>query len=814
MNLFIFITPLLLARFVRPQDSDVTVCAHLEEKYVRGYLNAKERNTYCLAGCSFLKVTCGLDDDEDPFFTSKDWKNAYDDMMKKMTKLVDNLKIDDMYDEPMDSEKVNTVIDVWTTMFGYSWPVALSIIPVILNQWKYYNFWYATILLLLFIAGGMFGLMSPMISLHNTLIGVLALLHSTNSSFLVESVWTIYFLLAPLFGMFAIDPEYHLPLLVTTIIGYFVYLHWCFFVKRGGFNSGVVVAIAQLLVLGEQLKFARSTFAANSVGGVAIEVCLNSVIPTGQSFMYWKNVVRMSLEITRGITYLPKVPTFFTICGVQIIMFLAFRASLGAFYIHSLRYRTDPSILVSGLFVYAADAFGPVRCAYRIIFRYEQMNPRRIMYAFIGMILNWYEFAYAREFLVLKFFISFLDSTLIRSKYGRTTHYLEYKVDFMQKAFPQDGALPWFDMEVLSNVSAHTAHVVSTNAKATVRGVGVVLNSGGRAMLYCVKHVVHGCQLLKFQSQNIANPEFRPLTNGDDPMVAMKIEDYDGAPEIELLTHSEVFDVAHLVFMNATADDKYICIVHTWKQLSGKLHASVNLRRGDSGGPCFAVLNDGTLRLCGVVSSGNPRRGGGNIISFCYHSGELSADSSEDEKSLGDVAQFNRVRRVKFASDDPEEISSEALSDVHNYLVKFEDEFRELQYWKYHMTWEMMDEDPEMVQHKLSNGNLDDYRDDDDHHYREDGAGDDAGDTGGGKKSKRKDKKARSKDRAYRKRSFNSARVLREKLKLAYSRKDARIIFDTIMKGNIPRMAGRTFIMTTDGRNWIFADNPPNPDWN
>jgi len=347
--------------------------------------------------------------------------------------------------------------------------------------------------------------------------------------------------------------------------------------------------------------------------------------------------------------------------------------------------------------------------------------------------------------------------------------------------------------------------LIAKHKDRTLSGMAVALESGGRAMLYTVAHVALNCEMFKFGDLTVSSPEFRKLTDGSDPMIAMKVE-LEDAPSVELLTQDEAFRVSHLAFVNESGGDKYVAIIPKFNIFAGKLHAAVNLKKGDSGGPCFAVLDDGEIRLCGVVSQGNPRSGGGNIISFCYHSGELSVDSSDDE-SLGSVRQFNSVRRVRFASDNPDDDRYDAYKELEG-MIKGETLLLErLKEWKTTIKWgDLTMSDDDLVSYLHNENYVDNKRDEDDPDYD-----DDDGDKR--KRFKKKDHKRRSKDKAFRKRAGGMARLLAMRLERVYSKNDSKVIFETLMSGNIPQLGPRSFINGTDGYNWVFSDSLPDADW-
>jgi hypothetical protein len=266
------------------------------------------------------------------------------------------------------------------------------------------------------------------------------------------------------------------------------------------------------------------------------------------------------------------------------------------------------------------------------------------------------------------------------------------------------------------------------------------------------------------------------------------------------LTPAEAYDVKKLLFTNEAYGEKFICVVDSFKLNGGELSAVVNLRKGDSGGPCFAVLSSGEMRLCGVVSKGNPRNGGGNIISFCYHDGTQGGDSSDEEDVMSKITKFNRVRRVRFASDDPDARRYEVADELNSYIAEHQDRFEMMKDWSEHFTWDdFLKSREDAAIERVSDAclNLEERRAGD----NDDGPAEDG--------NKKHDKRRRNKDRAYKKRQFSLAAVLREKLIQVYSLRDAKNIFNTIMHGNVPDIGTRDYIGHSDGSNWVFFDTLP-----
>merc|ERR1739846_119066 len=109
-------------------------------------------------------------------------------------------------------------------------------------------------------------------------------------------------------------------------------------------------------------------------------------------------------------------------------------------------------------------------------------NQRRLLYAVLGLAIMWFEFHSAYDFFISRFVVSAFDVGVLKSRYGRMTHYLQYQVDLMQTAFPQEGAMPWVSVKDLSRISEFTGTLLARGENGPGKqGMGTVLNSGGRS---------------------------------------------------------------------------------------------------------------------------------------------------------------------------------------------------------------------------------------------------------------------------------------------------------------------------------------------
>lgn len=791
------------------------VCSKLRITYARnGFISTSERVQLCKYACVGFPINCNI---KDYTFDSYDLMNKFEKWTTKL--LSGEVKI------AKDSEILTKgMMEAWYSMGTGNLMIFLSVIPVLLNQWKYYNYWIAVILCFAYALLHMFVSFGTAITAHNFGIAILCAVVPAGSPVLTEGLIGMVIQLSLIAASFTTDFASQVMLFVIGFVGYFLAIYYCFFIRRQGANAGVIILMLQAYVMAERIDYARQMFGITTNAQVIFEMSLNAIVPLGESRYFGKNALDIALRIMEYANIDGMVHIQVTLLiAAQIIMLIAFRAALGTFYIHSLRYSLDAGSVMRGFWIYMIDAFGPFRALWRILFKYETMNARRMMYGLVGMLVLCAEMRGAYGIFCLRIACSLLDMIFIRTTLGMAMHYLDFNVDFMQAAYSQDGAPPYVGLKTINAIAANVGIVLVDKSGCAKRGMGVLLRSANRTMLYSVRHVVERAKMITFLGESTSDPDFRVVGAGEDPIMAMK---YEGeAVNIDMLSKDEADDVQQLIFVNVMVNDKWevldrvICVVPKFSVRKGKLHAAVNLRKGDSGGPCFAILSDGTVRFCGVVSQGNPRGGGGNIVSICYASDMLECNSS-DEDSVGHgrtPRQFNRVRRNEFASQDVERKRYEDARNLNRLLASSQPT------WDYcasidgaRLRWDDV-RDPEQAVEDYYNDHIERTRRDDD-------GADDNRNQGGddippdGKRKKKRDQKRRNKDKAARKRDHcdhvQRCALLREILTHVYSELDAKNIYTAIVcSGVVPKLDDSTFINYTDGHNFVLDNELPDPVW-
>jgi len=780
------------------KKSDVSdkVCETLKARYVeQGFITVVQRLSYCEEECFFANIPCVTE-------TAKAGANINIDMSGVMSSVRSFFESDEQvkWDFTVD-EGVKLA---WFEMAMQFSPIFMSIIPILLNQYKYFGFMQAILCFILYIGCMVLADYPFMITAHNIAVAVLCLVHPAGSIALLETVQIFLPMCSLVFLIFIPNPVFQMCVLTLTVVGFGFYLRWMFFSKHKSHMSAFV-GFLQVFVVWEQLSYVRMKFAEQSLVGAGIEMVIRTMMPGGNTRIGLFNMINFGKHVAFKLPLLRdyQLYGFMFITFAQLIMFLVFRASFGQYCMMTLRFKSGADQLWEGMMVYMCDVFGPIRCIYRIVFGIENINRRRVCYAGVSLCILFHEYSSALEFFALRVVFSLCDLFLFDSGKASATKYLGESFDVMQRSFPQKGSFPWLSLDDVVRLNTFVGEVVAFGNSA-VRGVGVALKVANKVKLYTVKHVVDGVNMITFKGNEIHNPVSFPLTNGDDPIVVVDMpESHLNPPECPVLLREEAKFVEHLLFINVCETDSFITFVPpgNFSLRRDELSAHVNLKPGDSGGPCFAVLRDGGLRYCGAVSRGRTNRAAGNIISFVYGDDDLGVDSSDGEDTLVDTGMFNRARRVTFASEVEDEGRKKDYKELVSFLKR---EKASLQSSYNHFSGLRIDPDSRLESLAIHTKYLENRPP-----KREESDEDADDDPEKSIKNKRDNRKFRNKDRAAWKRRLDTTDVLWTRLRKVYDRKGSKKIFDAIVHDNnffdlsIPK-----FVKAPDRLGgWLYVDS-------
>lgn len=429
------------------------------------------------------------------------------------------------------------------------------------------------------------------------------------------------------------------------------------------------------------------------------------------------------------------------------------------------------------------DLAGPFKYLYRLVFQIEKQNVRRNMYATVAILLLCYEYYYARGFFLIRLVFTLTDQMFYKSHYGKVTHQLEFNVDFNQVAFPQVGALPWLDLGKIRSIGTGLVRIYVTKGDRRVSGLALIVRRGVKQAMYTVRHVIRDTSQVQIGDQKLIGLDWKQFGTGDAVVSTYVSVDLPCA-DVDTISEAEIQLVRALVFLVPDEDNEVmINFVPSFKinKENEIVTACVNLRKGDSGGPTLAVLEDGTLRYIGCVSKGNFNDGGGNFISMVKAIG-LDDSSDDDDPPLADVKKFNRQRNVQFRNADMAKNYGKKLIDFNKLFINCKPDLEILQHLTIKPEYEIMSKccDPGGLADSDFDVEMSVLKRADD----DGGGSDDEGDKGNErKKEKKKDEKAKRKDKAARKRGYIAAKMMVLMMDKLYAKDEAEANFEAMVNG-------------------------------
>lgn len=773
------------------------VCVGLEKHYrIEWSIYGERRQAYCMHECAFLPTDiCAVISDTTtiPFFHIDTAKLFADVGVYLEEVFNDTRKV------PYPTGDVSPQTwRTWCEVTKYAATLSLSLIPVLINQWKQINFWGSIGFAIAFMLIGFYMGASTTITTYNMFISALCLMAGPNSSYLIDSMWPVGVMFIMVCTALVGDPIWQMAMTFLIMLFFIGMVYWTFYSKKQGMSVAVVLSIYQVMILSDLLDFLRRTYSCSSLGHTVLEMVVNSVIPYSNDGFLYVRWFQLAILATNRVSALHSVLGMLGFVFIQCLGFILVRAALGSFYLYSMRYKLCFSNMLHGIAIYGVDCFGPFYCGWRMITRIEVASARRTAYVAVGCLATIWEFRFAKEWFVVRLIVSLTDIFWVHSFYGKTMHFLSCNIDFMQARFPQDGTPSVFAMEFLARLSKYTKVLHATRRNGESKGVGVIVKNKGSQMLYTIQHVVDKTLSIKYDERIFASPTFDALTRGADPVVAMAVTGFDDAPSIELLGCREIPFIRCLMFM-ATRDDE--CIVSMientkWSICNegATIKVSLDLQKGDSGAPVFAALEDGNLRYCGAVSGGNNRTNGGNMVSFVTR-----LDEPDDVPNDAVECVVRQSTALSRPAAEPTSIA-ELANDSRYTLLQEEvyknrvllDDLSDKEIWLRPIVREEIQNHGEAVCVKWHTDYMDsippeDGVEDDSNKPvgppDQDGADPGPWDREQYKKGKRRSDSHRRKDARYRKDAYTSLHKLLQVFKDVCIDTDANIVFDALLTG-------------------------------
>jgi hypothetical protein len=462
---------------------------------------------------------------------------------------------------------------------------------------------------------------------------------------------------------------------VAILMIYMLWIVQVFFYRRHGAVAGILIMCGVVLVMFGQIDLLRHDYRLDTFSMNVLEMVLNSILPSGDSFWFLKNAFRYSIFGASNLTKMfdwfvdYELQLFFIFSILQLVMFAAFRALFGAFIILTMRYRNSPENVVKGFTIYMCDVFSGPWYAVSVVFGFHKFDERRALYSVVATVFLFFELRCALDVVFIRVIFSFFDAVIFQTCFYKLPKYLNY--DMGNTMFPQAGSLPWMSLDSINDAAAYVyrLHTRDDNGKPYC-GLGFIRRDGSRNYMMTVKHVLKGMRRMSYGNREMTNPKCSTLSCQDDPVACISVPDKGYA--VPLIEETDVDFVRSLYFIKRDIDDSdrlKTCTVVDWKITKhGEINAVVDLQKGDSGGPVFAVLDTGKLRYCGCVTAGNIDIHGGNYISsvLCVNQPTGRIDSDSEAES---VASRQLSKRVTFDTRLDDADLSASVSSA-NRLVK------------------------------------------------------------------------------------------------------------------------------------------------
>jgi len=400
----------------------------------------------------------------------------------------------------------------------------------------------------------------------------------------------------------------------------------------------------------EQLDFMRNSMRADSLSLDIFEMCLNSVISNSQSSLVTRSAVRLSENAAKHVVAMNDsvsgAHAFIFFMALQALAFFFVRSLLGVFVVLTMRYKKEGRNIGLGFVVYCSDLYGGVWYMLSGCLNAERFDNRRMLYSMLNVFFLYIDVRYSMDFFICRVIVFIVDRFVMHTSFGELPRYL--KADMAGARFPQEGSHPWVAMADIMSFYEHVVKLSVENTNGNKwSGLGFLLSDGVYTYIYTVAHVLSDFDRLKYKSvvgtsQTILNcneySRNEDGSNGNDPVSYAFVGTECNGANVKLLESEEIKDVDSLFFVKLNGFmEPSLCWVSKFRfDREHRLRAAIDLEKGNSGGPAFAVLKDGTVRYAGATSAGEVTGRNGNHIScICQGSVDAGRVYESDAESIG-----------------------------------------------------------------------------------------------------------------------------------------------------------------------------------
>jgi hypothetical protein len=622
-----------------------------------GFLNNMMRLKICKLQCSQFGEMCKLLSkvDEDAIVSNFSIKEEVNDFLLYLNSTI--AKLFDEYDQEkgFTEEKFSDSVEVNTFFYFLkrTFPATIPIIPLVLNQFEYFNFWWyiigmIVILPMYFIAG----FFSNIQMLYNLFIWTLCLLTESGRNPLKTYMYSYALLVTSiLFSLYHKGWEQYFVALVAVVL-HLCFIYGTFMVRDFAKGNGVAIFMGYICILWEQLSMMHSLIRLETFSFMVIRAVQNAILPNGRYGYLYKNVFDIAYSMVKYVDYKYKIVVFVVAIVLQVLLFIFVRCLFGTYVINALRFKIDAKSFFTGGLLYSSGIFGGFHYLLGLLFREEPKNGRRVMYSLVNIFMLMFEFTYAFDYVIIRLLLWCSDTILWSSIYSKAPRYLNMNIDMRRVAYPQDCKSVWVSMDYMKDVVAHVKKLRVMIDGKYYSGLGFVRQHSdhNKASLLSINHVGN-CQSVEIDGVDYLQPKITKLSGADDPIVSVELSPFSGdsCKNVNLLTTDEI-PMVKQVIISSLADGSDEPMVFFSSEFhvdkSGDLRIRSCLREGDSGGPVFAALSDGNIRYAGAVSRTTDDRCVGHKFAFVTTAGGIRYNSDDEHSPVSNrvAIDFNRQR--------------------------------------------------------------------------------------------------------------------------------------------------------------------------
>jgi hypothetical protein len=223
--LFFLLFSTVFGEDVERDTEDDWTCETLKTVWMKdGFLGRSERLEYCALNCDFFGRRCVK---EETMSLPTVNLTSYFEYINTFAMNALNDTYEGFYERPL-YEPPKKVRDAWFELFVHILPLLGCCVPILLNQWKLYKPWGATLLIAIQCGLSFMQVMPVSMALHNALFCFLSAMSSANSAHLFESIGSLGVIQLVFFAMFLNNHYWQVIILMASIVGFFAYLNHVF----------------------------------------------------------------------------------------------------------------------------------------------------------------------------------------------------------------------------------------------------------------------------------------------------------------------------------------------------------------------------------------------------------------------------------------------------------------------------------------------------------------------------------------------------------------------------------------------------------